>query len=55
MGEENGCLFPLLIMAIMVSLFYGITGYYLLLPLLYLFGVVTLIVLVVGFFTGGSD
>lgn len=52
MGEDSGCLFPLLIFALMVSLFYGITGYYLLLPILYLFGVVAIIAIIVGFFTG---
>ncbi|MFN2363877.1 MAG: hypothetical protein ABR596_06220 [Halarsenatibacteraceae bacterium] len=52
MGEDSGCLFPLLILALMVSLFYGMTGYYLLLPILYLFGVAAVIVIVVGFFTG---
>ena len=51
MGEDSGCLYPLLILALMVSLFYGMTGYYLLLPILYLFGVVAVIVVVVGFFT----
>ncbi len=52
MDDNSGCLFNLLIAALLISLAYSITGYSMLLNLVYLFGAVFILVAVISFFTG---
>lgn len=52
MNDDSGCLFNLLIAALLFSLAYSITGYSMLLNLVYLFGAVFILVAIVSLFTG---
>jgi|GEM_PF-1083778 len=51
MDDNSGCLFNLLIAALLFSLAYSITGYGMLLNLVYLFGAVFILTAVISFFT----
>ncbi len=51
MDDNSGCLFKLLIATLLVSLAYSITGYSMLLNVVYLFGAVFILTAVISFFT----
>ncbi len=52
MENDSGCLFNLLILTLLLSLAYSITGFSIMLNLIYLFGVIIIILAVLEFFRG---